>query len=157
MLTGWYSEFGALDPRSRERSRTAPAATFRRRDVRTDEPLPRGAVFRFFADKRLDAPFLRDVSQHQIGVLADTFDALGVDPAVIDRDRSTPRSEIAGFGVLNVRPPRRSYRSSGRGAFSPMRAATCCASVPRRIFPIYSCATRWECWARWRETFIHRR
>jgi kynureninase len=43
---------------------------------------------------------LREVSQHQIGVLAASFDALDLDPRVADRDRSAPLTETAGFLAL---------------------------------------------------------
>ncbi len=43
---------------------------------------------------------LREVSQHQIGVLAAAFDALDLDPAVVRRDRGVPLTEIGGFLAL---------------------------------------------------------
>jgi kynureninase len=43
---------------------------------------------------------LREVSQHQIGLLAAAFDALDLDPAVVSRDRDVPLSEIGGFLAL---------------------------------------------------------
>jgi kynureninase len=49
---------------------------------------------------------LRQVSQHQIGLLARLFDDLDADPRIIARDRSTPLENIAGFLVL--RSPRAS-------------------------------------------------
>jgi kynureninase len=47
---------------------------------------------------------LREVSQHQIKLLAERFDALDLDPALIDRDRSVDLRGIAGF--LALRSPR---------------------------------------------------
>ena len=43
---------------------------------------------------------LREVSRHQIGVLAASFDALDLDPAVAGRNRSCPLDEIGGFLAL---------------------------------------------------------
>jgi kynureninase len=57
-------------------------------------------VFRFFETQRLTPTLLREVSQHQVGVLATEFDALGLDPQIVDRDRSVPLTEIAGFLAL---------------------------------------------------------
>jgi kynureninase len=102
VITGWYSEFGVLASADSSH-RVAYGDGGDRFAGATYDPTShyRGAaVFRFFTDKGLDPPFLRDVSQHQIGVVADAFDALGADPAVIDRDRSAPLSEIAGFLAL---------------------------------------------------------
>ncbi|HEX7118614.1 MAG TPA: hypothetical protein VF212_07500, partial [Longimicrobiales bacterium] len=45
-------------------------------------------VFDFFEEQRLTPAFLREVSQHQLRVLVRAFDALDLDPAVIDRDRT---------------------------------------------------------------------
>jgi selenocysteine lyase/cysteine desulfurase len=103
VITGWYSEFGALESAASSH-RVVYGDGGDRFAGATYDPTShyRGAaVFRFFADKGLDPPLLRDVSQHQLAVLASAFDALGVDPAVIDRDRSAPLSEIAGFLALH--------------------------------------------------------
>ena len=40
-------------------------------------------------------------SQHQIGLLATEFDALDLDPAVLDRDRSVPLESLGGFLALS--------------------------------------------------------
>ena len=61
-------------------------------------------MFDFLGGLDLTPAVLREVSQHQIGVLAAAFDGLGLDPAVIDRDRSAPLSETGGF--LALRSPR---------------------------------------------------
>ena len=58
------------------------------------------AVFRFFGDQGLTPARLREVSQHQIGVLAAAFDALDLDPAVVRRDRDALLTEIGGFLAL---------------------------------------------------------
>jgi hypothetical protein len=43
---------------------------------------------------------LREVSQHQIGVLALEFDALDLDPAVVSREHDVHLSDIGGFLAL---------------------------------------------------------
>jgi hypothetical protein len=58
------------------------------------------AVFAFFQEQGLSPDFLRTVSQHQIGLLAEHFDALDLDEAQIRRDRMTPLTGVAGFLVL---------------------------------------------------------
>ena len=55
------------------------------------------AVFQFFQEQKLTPALLRAVSQHQIGLLASSFDALDLDPRIITRDRSAPHTETAGF------------------------------------------------------------
>jgi kynureninase len=57
-------------------------------------------VFGFFREQGLSPDFLRTVSQHQIGLLAERFDALDLDEAQIRRDRRTPLTGVAGFLVL---------------------------------------------------------
>ena len=124
VITGWYSEFSALE--NTERSQRVAYGTGGDRFAgATYDPTSHyraAAVFRFFAEQRLDATLLRAVSQHQIGVLASEFDALGLDPAVVDRDRSAPLAEIGGFLAL------RSSNASGfarslkdRGVFTDAR------------------------------------
>lgn len=104
VITGWYSEFTALTSRERE-GRTVYGAGGDRFAGATYDPAShyRGArVFEFFGDHRLTPELLREVSQHQVGVLAARFDSLGLDPARITRDRSAPLSEIGGFLALRA-------------------------------------------------------
>ena len=100
--TGWFSEFTALTSRERE-GRTSYGTGGDRFAGATYDPAShyRGArVFDFFSELALTPALLREVSQHQIGVLAGRFDGLGLDPAIVDRDRSAPLSEVAGFLAL---------------------------------------------------------
>src|SRR5690606_10516520 len=99
VITGWFSEFTALTSRERE-ERTVYGTGGDRFAGATYDPASHyraARVFEFFAERGLDPALLREVSQHQIGVLAAGFDALDLDPAVIDRERETPLAEIAGF------------------------------------------------------------
>ena len=61
-------------------------------------------VFRFFVEMSLAPPLLREVSRHQVALLADGFDALDLPTHVITRDRDTPLERIGGF--LALRAPR---------------------------------------------------
>jgi kynureninase len=101
LVTGWFSEFEALGARpgntvgyGRGPARFAgstydPASHYRA-----------AAVFDFFKDQSLSPGLLRQVSQHQLGLLASCFDLLDADPELITRDRSLPLSGIGGFLVL---------------------------------------------------------
>jgi kynureninase len=57
-------------------------------------------VFDFFAERGLSAELLSESYRHQLEVLAERFDALDLDPAVIDRDRSVPLDRVGGFLAL---------------------------------------------------------
>ena len=106
VFTGWYSEFSALAERN-EPGRVAYGEGGDRFAGATYDPTShyRGAaVFRFFAEQGLTPAFLRTVSQHQVGLLAATFDGLDLDPGVVTRDRGVPLEELGGF--LALRSPR---------------------------------------------------
>ena len=102
VVTGWFSEFTALAERQMpgkvpygERGDAFAGATY--------DPTSHyraAAVFQFFRERALTPELLREVSQHQVGVLAAAFDALDLDPETISRDRDVPLSEIGGFLAL---------------------------------------------------------
>ena len=58
------------------------------------------AVFDFFRDRGLTPEFLRTVSRHQVGSLAERFDQLGLNPEVIRRDTGVSLEQVGGFLVL---------------------------------------------------------
>ena len=102
VVTGWFSEFTALGEGQR-RGRVAYGAGGDRFAGATYDPTSHyraAAVFDFFREQGLTPALLREVSQHQIGLLASAFDALDLDPAVVSRDRGSPLSEVAGFLAL---------------------------------------------------------
>jgi len=102
VATGWFAEFGELthepDP-----SRVQYQAGHDRFAGATYDPTSHyraAEVFRFFQDHQLDVDFLRQVSQHQIGLLCRLFDGLDLDPGLIDRDRQIPLQSLGGFLAL---------------------------------------------------------
>jgi kynureninase len=102
LVTGWFSEFDALGAAGGD-GNVVYGEGHARFAGSTYDPASHyraARVFDFFKDKGLSPEFLRKVSQHQIGLLADCFDRLDADPNVITRDRSIPLSAIGGFLVL---------------------------------------------------------
>lgn len=102
LVTGWFSEFDALGS-AREGGAVVYGQGHARFAGSTYDPTSHyraAEVFDFFKVQALSPELLREVSQHQIGLLARCFDALDVDPDVITRDRSIPLRDIGGFLVL---------------------------------------------------------
>ena len=106
VLTGWFTEFAALaDPR--QPGLVAYGKGVDRFAGATYDPASHyraAAVLDFFERQGLTPDRLRAISLHQVGILADGFDALDVDPALADRDRTAPREAFGGF--LVIRSPR---------------------------------------------------
>jgi kynureninase len=128
VFTGWYSEFALL---------TSPPIT---------GPVPYGpgparfagatydptshyraaAVFDFFEQHALTPKLLREVSQHQVGLLTREFDRLGLNPEVINRDRRSVPLEATG-GFLALHAPRAREISQAlhrRGVWTDFRGET---------------------------------
>lgn len=127
VVTGWYSEFSALAARQvpgrvpyGEGADQFAGATY--------DPASHyraAAVFEFFRAQGLTPALLREVSQHQVGVLAREFDALDLNPRILTRDRSAPLSEMAGF--LALQSPRAGELSAAlhaRGVLTDSRGST---------------------------------
>jgi kynureninase len=105
VVTGWYSEFTVLADRQRA-ERVAYGQRGDRFAGATYDPTSHyraAEVFDFFREQGLTSALLREVSQHQIGVLVSAFDALDLDPAGLSRDRDCPPAEIGGFLALRSR------------------------------------------------------
>jgi kynureninase len=101
IVTGWFSEFTALT--DTPRGGVAYGEDGWRFAGATYDPTAhyRGSeVFDFFREKGLSAGLLREVSQHQVGLLARAFDELDLDPGLVDRDRSVAMKAIGGFLAL---------------------------------------------------------
>ncbi len=116
VITGWFSEFAELADGQRPDVVQYGAGPARFAGA-TYDPVSHyraAAVFEFFAAQALTPVFLRSVSQHQVGLLARTFDALDLDPAVVSRDRDVPLDQIGGF--LALRAPDAAGLSAGLAA-----------------------------------------
>jgi selenocysteine lyase/cysteine desulfurase len=104
VITGWYSEFSALA----EKKKTGEIQYGQGDDLfagATYDPTSHyraAEVFRFFNEMNLTPEFLREVSQHQVNLLAEEFDKLDLKPEIITRNRSVDKKDIAGFLVLNT-------------------------------------------------------
>lgn len=106
VVTGWFSEFAELatPPFAGQVPYGAGPARFAGATYDPTSHYRAAAVFDFFEQQGLTPERLREASQHQVGLLAREFDALGLDPQVIDRDRrSPPLASIGGF--LSLRAP----------------------------------------------------
>ena len=104
VLTGWFSEFARLFPGTSGGVAYGEGAA--RWAGATYDPTSHyraARVFEFFEEQHLTPALLREVSQHQIRLLIDRFDALDADPAFISRDRDVPLEQIGGF--LSLRSP----------------------------------------------------
>jgi selenocysteine lyase/cysteine desulfurase len=102
VVTGWFSEFHQLSA-ARAGAPVAYGPGPERFAGATYDPTSHyraAAVFEFFEQQGLSPALLRDVSQHQIGVLAARFDALGLDSRVIGRDRRVALGDVGGFLAL---------------------------------------------------------
>ena len=104
VITGWFSEFSALT--AKQRPGQVPYGEGGDRFAgATYDPASHyraAAVFEFHDEVGLTPDLLREVSRHQIGVLARSFDALDADPAVIRRDQTVPLDQIGGFLALEA-------------------------------------------------------
>ena len=123
-ITGWFSEFGGVTAAGVGEAEGAPGRRARAPSESAADRVVYGSgparfagatydpvshyraseVFRFFVEMSLAPPLLREVSRHQVALLADGFDALDLPAHVITRDRDTPLERIG--GVLALRAPR---------------------------------------------------
>ncbi|HEU4334024.1 MAG TPA: kynureninase [Candidatus Eisenbacteria bacterium] len=123
ILTGWYSEFARL---TRRTSGEVPYGEGPARwSGATYDPTSHyraARVFDFFDELGLTPALLRAISRHQVGLLASSFDALDLDPALVSRDRDAAPEGIAGF--LALRAPRAgelAMRLRGEGVLTDHR------------------------------------
>jgi kynureninase len=104
VITGWFAEFGELS----ESQGSADRVRYDRGDQRfagaTYDPTSHyraAEVFDFFAEHHLTPELLRQVSQHQVGLLARFLDESDLDQAVIRRDHDIPIEQLGGFLALH--------------------------------------------------------
>ena len=103
VITGWFAEFEDLAAKASGLVGYAPGGD--RFAGATYDPTSHYravAVRDFFSRQDLTPAFLREVSLHQNGLLASTFDELDLPPEVITRDRSAPREAFGGFLALTA-------------------------------------------------------
>jgi kynureninase len=101
-VTGWFAEFDALaEPRRPgEVSYGRGAARFAGATYDPTSHYRAARVLDFFDALDLTPDRLRAINRQQVGRLAAGFDALGLDPALVDRDRSAPPAARGGFLAL---------------------------------------------------------
>ncbi|WP_237774060.1 kynureninase [Actinosynnema sp. ALI-1.44] len=102
VITGWYAEFAELA------AQHGGGVGYPLGEARfagsTYDPTShyRGArVFDFFAEQGLTPDVLRQVAQHQVGLLASLFDRIGAPDDVITRDRA-PLENFGGFLAMHT-------------------------------------------------------
>lgn len=102
VATGWFAEFEALsEGAAADRvPYGAGAAAFAGATYDPTSHYRGAAVLDFFDEQGLDPAFLRQVSRHQVGLLARLFDDLDLPPSLLARDRSVPLERIGGFLAL---------------------------------------------------------
>ena len=109
VITGWYSEFAALerteDPGSVRYPRGAAAFAGSTYDPTSHYRAAR--VLDFFEEQRLTPERLHASYRHQVALLARGFDALELPETLITRDRSVPLERFGGF--LALRSARAEY------------------------------------------------
>ena len=99
VVTGWYAEFGALATQTDGVPYSSGGDRFA---GSTYDPTPhyRGAaVFDHFSSLQLSPEVLRNISQRQLGILIDAFDAAHLNPAHVTRT-DQPLNAIGGFLAL---------------------------------------------------------
>lgn len=103
VITGWFSEFSLLGEK-----KTSQIAYGQREDLfagSTYDPVSHyraAEVFRFFREQELTPEFLREVSLHQVGLLAVSFRKLDLPEKIINLDKEIKPEQRAGFLVLRT-------------------------------------------------------
>jgi len=105
VVTGWFSEFSELAD-----EREPGGVRYGRGGARfagsTYDPTSHyraAAVMDFFEEQGLDARLLREVSEHQVGLLADTFRELDLPPSAVALDETVRRDDRGGFLALTTK------------------------------------------------------
>jgi kynureninase len=103
VITGWFSEFDALTAEGNKHPVFYGAGPSRFAGSTYDPASNyRGAeVFAFFEKMNLSPELLREVNSHQVKLLAENFDGLNLNPALIVRNYLVSLESIGGFLVLH--------------------------------------------------------
>jgi len=101
VVTGWFAEFDALaEPPGGGIGYPSGAARWAGATYDPTSHYRAAAVLDFFAEQGLSVPCLREVSQHQVGLLAELFDALDLPESLVARDRDLRLADTGGFLAL---------------------------------------------------------
>ncbi|GAA3748637.1 aminotransferase class V-fold PLP-dependent enzyme [Salinactinospora qingdaonensis] len=102
VITGWFAEFAELSAEHDGHAVGYPAGALRFAGATYDPTSHYRAarVLDFFAEHQLTAELLREISLHQVGVLAGLFDEIDAPERVISRDRTVSREGFGGFLAL---------------------------------------------------------
>ena len=105
VITGWFAEFAALadDHQSEQVGYGHGGARFAGSTYDPTSHYRAVSVFEFFDAHGLTPARLRRVSRHQVELLANRFDELGIPDDVVTRDRRTPLDAFGGFLALRSR------------------------------------------------------
>jgi kynureninase len=101
VITGWFAEFEALEGARSGSVQYGPLSV--RFAGATYDPTSHyraAEVFDFFDREGLTPALLREVSQHQIGLLRAEIDALGLSPQLLGR-ADAPLEQLGGFLALS--------------------------------------------------------
>ena len=123
-LTGWFAEFATkTGNKSWDRVEYGPgAAAFGGATYDPTSHYRAARVFDFFVEHGLTSQLLREISRHQVGLLARCFDGLDLPGEVLRRSTETPLEMIAGFLALeSPRAQEISSRLLERGVTSDAR------------------------------------
>jgi kynureninase len=103
VLTGWFAEFERLDRHATEMVPYADGAgAFAGATYDPTSHYRAAAVFAFHQQQGLTADRLRAISQRQVGLLRQSFEAIDVDPSLA---RIAPMPEQRRGGFLAIRSP----------------------------------------------------
>ena len=102
VITGWFAEFEALEnePEPGKVVYGKGASRFAGATFDPTSHYRAAAVFEFFSELGLTIEVLREISQHQVSLLARHFDELDLNPTLVTRDRSVSLIGQGGFLVL---------------------------------------------------------
>ncbi len=99
-VTGWFAEFGELDELHSNRVSYGPLSQlFAGATYDPTSHYRASEVFDFFGEMGLTPELLREVSQHQIGVLRRAIDGLDLAPELLER-LDVPLDRLGGFLAL---------------------------------------------------------
>ena len=103
VVTGWFAEFSALSsaPKPGEVVYGEGASRFAGATYDPTSHYRASAVLDFFEEMGLTPAFLREISQHQVGMLLSEFEALDLDPHLLRPASKAPLSESGAFLVFH--------------------------------------------------------